>query len=42
MQRKANSVSLVRFLYIPRTRPVAYGISGADLDGSLAEELICT
>lgn len=42
MPRKANSELLVRFLYIPRTRPVAYGISAADLTCSLVEELICT
>lgn len=34
-------MSWVRFLYVPRMRPVAYVISGADLEGSLAEELIC-
>lgn len=41
MQGKANSVSRVRLLYIPRTRPVPYIISAADLACSLAEELIC-
>lgn len=42
MQRKSNSVLLVRFLYIPRTRPVAYRLSAADLACSLAEEPIRT
>lgn len=42
MQSKSSSVSFVRLLYIPRTRPVVYGISGAGLACSIAEELICT
>lgn len=40
MHKEKLIKSLDKFLYIPRMRPVAYVISGADLAGSLAKELI--